>query len=67
MKNLVVAEFVAQSFCHSMVRSMVGALLAIGDGRHEPSWLSELLNEKERSSAVQVAPAHGLVLEEVGY
>jgi tRNA pseudouridine38-40 synthase len=67
IKNLVVAEFVAQSFCHSMVRSMVGALLAIGDGRHEPSWLSELLNEKERSSAVQVAPAHGLVLEEVGY
>ena len=65
--GLVVAEFVAQSFCHSMVRSMVGALVAVGDGRHESGWVSQLMSEKERSSAVQVAPAHGLVLEEVGY
>jgi len=67
VEGLVVAEFVAQSFCHSMVRSMVGALLAVGDGRHDSEWLRQLLSEKERSSAVQVAPAHGLVLEEVGY
>jgi tRNA pseudouridine38-40 synthase len=63
----VTAEFVATSFCHSMVRSMVGALLAVGDGRRSAAWLNDLLGRPERDPEIHVAPAHGLVLEAVGY
>lgn len=57
----------ADAFCHSMVRSVVGALVAVGEGRFEPSWIDALLQRRERAGEVTVMPAHGLVLEEVGY
>ncbi len=57
----------ADAFCHSMVRSIVGALLAVGEGRKSPDWPSGLLPSRERVSGVAVAPAHGLTLLEVGY
>jgi tRNA pseudouridine38-40 synthase len=57
----------ADAFCHSMVRSLVGCLLAVGDGRRPPAWPAEMLAAGQRDPAVIVAPAHGLTLEEVGY
>jgi tRNA pseudouridine38-40 synthase len=57
----------ADAFCHSMVRSLVGALLAVGDGRRPWSWPASLLTRHERASEVNVAPAHGLTLVGVGY
>lgn len=57
----------ADAFCHSMVRSLVGALLAVGAGRRAPDWPGALLHQGQRVSAVAVAPAHGLTLVEVGY
>ena len=57
----------ADAFCHSMVRSLVGSLLAVGDGRRPSPWPAEMLAAGRRDSAVIVAPAHGLTLEEVGY
>jgi tRNA pseudouridine38-40 synthase len=57
----------ADAFCQAMVRSLVGAMLTVGDGRREPQWPAELLRLRERSSQVTVAPAHGLTLVEVGY
>lgn len=57
----------ADAFCHSMVRSLVGALLAVGEGRREVDWPGQMLRARERNPAVAVAPACGLVLEEVGY
>ncbi|MDQ3735687.1 MAG: tRNA pseudouridine(38-40) synthase TruA [Actinomycetota bacterium] len=57
----------ADAFCHSMVRSLVGALLAVGDGRRLPDWPVSLLNLPVRANDVQVAPPHGLSLVEVGY
>lgn len=57
----------ADAFCHSMVRSIVGALLMVGDGRRAERWPGELLVARVRSSASTVAPAHGLVLEHVEY
>ncbi|MFI0431853.1 MAG: tRNA pseudouridine(38-40) synthase TruA [Candidatus Nanopelagicales bacterium] len=57
----------ADAFCHSMVRSIVGALLMVGDGRRREEWLAELLVAGVRSSTSTVAPAHGLVLEHVEY
>jgi len=63
----VTAEFVATSYCHSMVRSIVGAVLAVGDQRRTPRWFAGLLGKSERDPEIQVAPPAGLVLEEVGY
>ena len=57
----------ADAFCHSMVRSLVGALWAVGEGRKETAWPGSLLPRRERVSGVAVAPAHGLTLLEVGY
>jgi tRNA pseudouridine38-40 synthase len=57
----------ADAFCHSMVRSLVGALVAVGSGRRDLGWLSGILNRAVRDPSVMVMPAHGLTLEEVGY
>jgi tRNA pseudouridine38-40 synthase len=58
---------VADAFCHNMVRALVGALLAVGDGRRPVAWLAALLAAGVRDPAVTVAPPHPLCLEEVGY
>ena len=50
-----------------MVRSLVGALIAVGEGRRPVEWPGSLLTLGARSSEVAVAPPHGLVLEAVGY
>jgi tRNA pseudouridine38-40 synthase len=65
--GVLVATVEADAFCHSMVRSLVGALLAVGEGRRPPEWPAALLAATERSSAVTVAPPHGLALLHVGY
>lgn len=57
----------ADAFCHSMVRSLVGALLPVGGSARPPDWPASLLELRERASAVTVAPAHGLTLVQVGY
>jgi tRNA pseudouridine38-40 synthase len=57
----------ADAFCHNMVRSLVGCMIAVGEGRSEPEWAADVLARKERDSRVTVAHAHGLTLEEVGY
>ncbi|HEX6472556.1 MAG TPA: tRNA pseudouridine(38-40) synthase TruA [Streptosporangiaceae bacterium] len=65
--GVAAAHVEADAFCHSMVRALVGALLAVGDGRRDVGWPAEVLAAGVRDSAVQVAPAHGLSLEEVRY
>jgi tRNA pseudouridine38-40 synthase len=57
----------ADAFCHSMVRSLVGGLVAVGEGRRSPKWLAEVLESRSRDSAAGVMAAHGLVLERVDY
>ena len=65
--GIAVATVVADAFCHNMVRSLVGALLAVGEGRHPPGWPAAVLAEAVRDPAVRVVAPHGLCLEEVGY
>lgn len=65
--GLAVATVRADAFCHSMVRSLVGAVLAVGEGRRDADWLAAIAQGAERSQAVAVAPAHGLTLEQVSY
>lgn len=57
----------ADAFCHSMVRALMGALVAVGEGRYEPRWAGEILAGISRDPRVKVMPAHGLTLEEVVY
>jgi tRNA pseudouridine38-40 synthase len=57
----------ADAFCHSMVRSLVGAFLAVGDGRWAVERPAELLVAAQRVPVVATAPAHGLTLVAVGY
>ncbi|WP_346623913.1 tRNA pseudouridine(38-40) synthase TruA [Blastococcus montanus] len=57
----------ADAFCHSMVRSLVGGLIAVGEGRRPLDWPASLLSRTERAGEVPVAPAHGLTLVAVDY
>lgn len=57
---------VADAFCHSMVRSIVGSLKPVGTGEFDPNWPASFLTSKERGPFT-VAPAHGLTFEEVMY
>ncbi|MCS0637151.1 tRNA pseudouridine(38-40) synthase TruA [Streptomyces sp. LP05-1] len=57
----------ADAFCHNMVRSLVGALLFVGDGHRPADWPGTVLAAGVRDSAVHVVRPHGLTLEEVGY
>lgn len=61
------ATVVADAFCHSMVRALVGAVVPVGQGRRPASWPAQVLTAGRRDSAVAVMPAHGLSLEEVVY
>jgi tRNA pseudouridine38-40 synthase len=63
----VIAHVTADAFCWSMVRSLVGALLAVGEGRREPTWCATLLTAGQRSSDFAAAPARGLTLVSVDY
>lgn len=57
----------ADAFCRSMVRSLTGALVAVGTGRRPLGWIDEVAASLVRHGEVRVMPAAGLCLEEVGY
>jgi tRNA pseudouridine38-40 synthase len=65
--GLAVATVCADAFCHNMVRALVGALLAVGDGRRVAGWPAAVLAAGIRDPAVTVVAPHGLCLDEVGY
>jgi tRNA pseudouridine38-40 synthase len=65
--DVVVIDAHADAFCHNQVRAMVGALLAVGDGRRPIGWPREVLLAGVRDPAVTVAPPHGLTLVGVDY
>lgn len=57
----------ADGFLHHMVRNLVGSLVEVGQGKHPPEWMGELLAGRDRRLAGPTAPAHGLVLLRVRY
>jgi tRNA pseudouridine38-40 synthase len=65
--GLLVADVEADAFCHHMVRALVGASFAVGEGRRPVEWPAAVLASRTKDSAVQVVAAHGLTLEEVRY
>jgi tRNA pseudouridine38-40 synthase len=66
-EGVLVADVVADAFCYSMVRNLVGAIVCVADGRKDPEWITTLLEDKERVSDSLVFPARGLTLYEVDY
>ncbi len=66
-RGLAVARVRADAFCHNMVRSLVGCMIAVGEHRRDPAWAGEVLARAERDPGVTVVHAHGLTLEEVAY
>ena len=67
VRGLVEVRMVANAFCWQMVRSIVGYLLGVGDGRRDPAGAAEVLASRDRAKVGDIAPPHGLVLESVGY
>jgi tRNA pseudouridine38-40 synthase len=60
-------EIEASSFCHQMVRSIVGTLADMGAGRLKPGMMASIVRARDRSAAGQVAPPQGLCLWLVRY
>lgn len=65
--GVLIAQLQADAFCHSMVRALTGASVAVGEGKLRASRAVELLLAKERTAEFKVLPAKGLALIEVGY
>ena len=65
--GVVRGTVVADAFCHSMVRALVGAVVPVGEGRREVGWPAGIQAAARRDPGVQVMPAHGLCLEEIVY
>jgi tRNA pseudouridine38-40 synthase len=63
----VETRVVADAFCRSMVRALVGAVIPVGEGRQPVGWPEQVLIAGRRDPGVVVMPAHGLSLEEVSY
>lgn len=61
------AAIEADAFCHSMVRALVGAVVAVGSARIGRDELLRLRDARERTSRFTVMPAHGLSLEQIVY
>lgn len=57
----------ADAFCHHMVRTLVGTLIQVGEGRQDPGWSSRRLGAMVRDADTKMVPGHALVLEAVGY
>ena len=67
MAGVIECTVRADAFCHAMVRSLVGALVAVATGQRDHEWLTAVTERGVRDPAITVMPATGLTLEEVGY
>jgi len=63
----ILVQASARSFLHNQVRSMVGSLKLIGEGKWRAADLQAALAAKDRARCGPVAPAHGLYLVRVDY
>jgi tRNA pseudouridine38-40 synthase len=57
----------ANAFLHHMVRNLVGTLVYVGNGKHPPAWVTELLRSKDRSKSAPTFGPEGLYLEKIDY
>ena len=60
-------EICASSFCHQMVRSIVGTLVDVGLGKIPCDDMPRIITLSDRQAACRIAPPHGLTLLSVKY
>jgi tRNA pseudouridine38-40 synthase len=65
--ELIVFDFEAGAFLHHMVRNLVGSLVYVGQGKHQPEWMARLLGSRDRRLAAPTFSAAGLYLLAVNY
>ena len=65
--NVIEIELLADAFCHNMVRSIVGALIAVGKGQATSADVRATLERASRTESYRVVAAKGLTLIEIGY
>lgn len=65
--DYIIFDLTANAFLHHMVRNIVGSLVYVGNGRHGPTWMHELLGTRDRKLAAPTFDAAGLYLAQVGY
>ncbi|MFM5968008.1 MAG: tRNA pseudouridine(38-40) synthase TruA [Micrococcales bacterium] len=65
--NIIEIELMADAFCHNMVRSIVGALIAVGKGQATSADIRATLERASRTESYRVVAAKGLTLIEIGY
>lgn len=53
-------EFDGTAFLHHMIRNIMGCLVSIGGGFHDPAWMTEILEGRDRKYAAPTFPADGL-------
>lgn len=65
--GLIELEVDGRAFCHQMVRSVTGCLVAVGQGRRPPAEVADVLAARNRQAVGRVAPPHGLTLVGVAF
>lgn len=65
--EILEATVVADAFCYSMVRNLIGAVVCVADGRFPSEWVADVLKNRQRISDSLVFPARGLTLVQVDY
>ncbi len=66
-EGYLIGDVVADAFCYSMVRNLVGAVSCVAEGRFEPQWVVTTLKNRERISDSMVFPARGVTIYKVEY
>lgn len=66
-EELIEITVSGNAFLHSMIRTIVGSLVFVGQGKREPVWIKEVLDARDRSKAGECAPAKGLIFWDVIY
>ena len=66
-ETILVVKVVGNAFLHSMVRTIIGTLVAVGRGQRKPDWVREVLEARDRAAAGENAPACGLTFWHVEY
>jgi tRNA pseudouridine38-40 synthase len=65
--DLLIFEIVASSYCHQMVRSVVGTMVEVGLGKRRVGEVAGIIAARDRHAAPTIAPPHGLCLWDVTY
>jgi tRNA pseudouridine38-40 synthase len=65
--DLIMVDIKANAFLHHMVRNIVGCLMTVGSGKQPVTWLTDVLNARDRRLGAETAPPYGLYLVEVTY